>query len=107
MKFFAFIIAFYILALSLAPCSDVRNVCNDDVSKTEFSQNHGHNQNQDDNCSPFCVCTCCSVSTIATDFKPFTFSEFSITQEVAIHNFTFISNFFRKIWQPHKLTTNC
>lgn len=79
-------------------------------SKTELTQNHDHQQDKDDNCTPFCTCTCCSASVIAVEFIPFQVikpQEFNISEKVSIRNFSFVSNFFGNIWQPPKIATNC
>ena len=110
MKFFAYIMAFYILVLSVVPCSDVHNDCKDKKSKTELTQNHDHKQDKDDHCSPFCTCTCCATSVVAIDFTLFQIkkpTDFTISQKVAIRNFSFLSNFFGNIWQPPKIVSNC
>lgn len=110
MKFFAYFMALYILVLSVVPCSDVHNNCNDKKATTELTQNHDHQQDKDDNCSPFCTCTCCSANVIALDFKPFQIknpTQFSFSQKVATRNFSFISNFYGNIWQPPKILTTC
>ncbi len=96
------------LALSVVPCSDVHNDCNN--SKTELIQSHDHKQDQNDNCSPFCTCACCSASVVASYLVPTQYNapmEFSIAQKISICNFSFISNFFGNIWQPPKVYTNC
>ena len=108
MKVLTFILAIYILVLSAMPCGDMHNVCNASNAKTELSQNHDHQQDKDDYCSPFCTCSCCSASIVALDFKPFQLkkpAEFSITQKLTIRNFSFVSNFYGNIWQPPKI--NC
>lgn len=110
MKVFAFFMAIYILVLSAVPCSDVHNECNDKNSKTGLTQNHDHQQDKDDNCSPFCICTCCSASVVFLDFALFQIkipNEFSITEKLTIRNFSFVSNYFGNIWQPPKITTTC
>ena len=110
MKVFALFMAIYILVLSAVPCSDVHNDFNDKNTKTELTQTHDHQQDKDDNCTPFCTCTCCSASVIAVDFTPFQIkkpAEFSITKKITIRNFSFISNFFGSIWQPPKIMSNC
>ncbi len=59
MKFFAFIMAFLILALSVMPCADANAV--DVKAKTEFSKHsQPHPENHPDACSPLCACNCCS-----------------------------------------------
>lgn len=68
MKFLAFLLSVYILALNLAPCDD--NVTHDNMDKTEILQAIGDNhQHQDsDFCSPFCICQCCHVNVIYSHF---------------------------------------
>ena len=110
MKAIAFFMAFYILVLSAVPCNDMHNKCNSKNAKTELTQNHDHQQDKDDNCTPFCTCACCSASVVALDFAPFRIkkpAEFSITKKITIRNFSFVSNYFGNIWQPPKITTSC
>ena len=110
MKAIAFFMAFYILVLGAVPCSDMHNKCNTENSKTELTQNHNHQNDTNDNCTPFCTCACCSASVVALDFAPFHIkkpAEFSISQKITIRNFSFVSNYFGNIWQPPKITTTC
>ena len=62
MKFLAFILSIYLLALNLAPCED--NIVLDGEVKTEISQAVGdeHQHQESDLCSPFCICQCCQIS---------------------------------------------
>ena len=58
MKIFAFIMAILVLALSIMPCAD------DGANKSKATtivekSNHQQNDPQQDDCSPFCHCTCC------------------------------------------------
>ncbi len=57
MKFLAFIMAFLVLTLSVMPCADT----NEGKAKNELSKS-GHQQKdaQQEDCSPFCTCTCCA-----------------------------------------------
>lgn len=103
---FAIIISFYILALSVVPCSDMYNECNNSKSKTEHTQSHNHNQDKDDSCTPFCNCTCC-ISGV-TVFTPNQLTaeildDFILTKESLLYNSTFTSNFYGNIWQPPKV----
>lgn len=61
MKFFAFIMAFLVLALSCMPCADVGTAIKEGKTKAEITkaaQQPGHDDT--DECSPFCHCTCCA-----------------------------------------------
>ena len=58
MKFFAFIIAILVLALSIMPCAD--SGANESKATTVVKKsNHQQNDPQQDDCSPFCQCSCC------------------------------------------------
>ena len=61
MKFFAFIMALLVLALSIWPCADDGSVLEEAKAKTEISKQHSGPEHQEHNdvCSPFCHCTCC------------------------------------------------
>lgn len=61
MKIIAFIMAFLVLALSLMPCADTDNAGNDSNAKTLVSKSNQQRDNpQQDDCSPFCQCSCCA-----------------------------------------------
>ncbi|MCO6358642.1 DUF6660 family protein [Roseivirga pacifica] len=57
------IVASFILLLSMAPCSDDIAVLAGAEVDTELAQTpvDDHQQNEDDECSPFCSCACCKV----------------------------------------------
>ena len=106
MKFFTFIFAIYIMVLSVIPCSDVHNECSDTKANTELAHNHDNQQDQDDNCSPFCFCACCGTSVIVLDSLPLSLQVpvfFPTTTKVALRSFFFVSNFYGDIWQPPKV----
>jgi hypothetical protein len=107
MKAIVFFMAIYILVLSAVPCNDMHNKCNSKNVKSVLTQNHNHQQDKDDSCTPFCTCSCCSASVVALNFTPFRIKKpavFSITQKIIIRNFSFVSNYFGTIWQPPKIT---
>lgn len=65
MKFFAVIMAMLILGLSVLPCRDDAFKDHAKYSMLEVSHNEdGHNEGHADNCSPLCICSCCSVVTV-------------------------------------------
>jgi len=102
MKWIATILVIYFAALFVAPCSDANNVCAE-IKSPSKELKHSHNQDRDDNCSPFCYCACCSVS--ITSFK-FNIPEFNIplkefkAKKVGIRDCFFVSNYSGNIWQP-------
>jgi Family of unknown function (DUF6660) len=85
MKFFAFILSIYILALNFAPCEDSGTF--DNNLKVEISQitdvDHGHNVL--DLCSPFCQCHCCHIHATNFNFDEFTMASENISTEIFLH----------------------
>jgi hypothetical protein len=61
MKIFASIIAFLILALGVMPCADSGMVIDEGKAKTGFCNSSDQQEDaQQEDCSPFCHCTCCA-----------------------------------------------
>lgn len=75
MKFFTFIMAFLVLALSCLPCADQDVDVKDNNAKTELSKStDGAHKSHDDCCSPFCHCSCCSTYLVAQSIPFFAFT---------------------------------
>lgn len=107
MRWIITILTFYLMVLSSLPCSDGNNRCEDNSNTTEIVQSHDHNQDQDDHCSPFCYCSCCSISITYYNFKPFEIRHprvAFITKKITIRDYTLISNYYGSIWHPPKFT---
>ena len=72
------IFAFYLLALSLVPCSDggmdiveiVSSVFGIDHLSSSDHEQHS-NDCGDDTCSTFCICNCCSIALDILEALPF------------------------------------
>ncbi len=58
MRIITLILSIYIFALNFIICADT-NIVN--KQKTEIAQNHNHEHDSSDLCSPFCHCQCCQV----------------------------------------------
>jgi hypothetical protein len=68
MRFFAFMLAVIVLVLSCMPCADAAGECIGSAQTTTVAQSLIHNGGIDacnDNCSPFCSCSCCAGFTIS------------------------------------------
>ncbi len=107
MKWFLTIWTFYLMVLAALPCSDASNQCEDTVPKIETAQAHEHNQDSDDNCSPFCYCSCCSVSIGSFNFKSFEIKQPKVafsTKKITIRDYNLISRYQGNIWNPPKFT---
>ncbi|WP_425185811.1 DUF6660 family protein [Flaviaesturariibacter amylovorans] len=61
MRIFAFLMAVLVLALSMMPCADSDITGKQDPSHSLVKTSGDHqNDEPEDNCSPFCQCTCCA-----------------------------------------------
>jgi hypothetical protein len=107
MKVFCFIFSFYLLILSWQPCQDLVNI-DSFHSQNTYAQTDFHNsqeQNESDDCSPLCICSCCQIS---FDSNNFGFPEpENIKVEILQKSINFYKNPYQKnynpnIWQPPK-----
>lgn len=65
MKFFALIMATLILGLSVLPCMDSSFKSNAKNAVVDVDHHDGDSsQEHTDNCSPLCICSCCSVVSV-------------------------------------------
>jgi len=60
MKIFAFILSFYVIALTAISCTDIRNVSSESISIENIQESQDHSV-EIDLCSPFCFCNCCQI----------------------------------------------
>lgn len=61
MKIFALIMAVLVLALSIMPCAGRRNGMHSGKAKTALTKSsHENGDEQEEDCSPFCQCSCCT-----------------------------------------------
>lgn len=105
MKFFAFIIGFFLLYLSCQPCGDSRE-CN---KKTEgmisATDNHQQSNHNAENCTPFCTCSCCATSVFFSSyFKTPESKAITQAEKFPLYDITFNSEVFSSIWQPPQLS---
>ena len=58
MRNFTFLLAIFLLLLSVHPCGDTAEK---DLGQSEMSHNHDHDHEHESHeiCTPFCVCACC------------------------------------------------
>jgi len=54
MKIIIYILSLTILGLSIYPCSDGLH-----CEEEQEMASHNHSEDEEDDCSPFCVCACC------------------------------------------------
>lgn len=102
MKVFCLLFAFYTLAISIAPCSDVHG--RTDEAVTTLSQAQEHHDEHNDICSPFCSCSCCqSVTVMAFYTHELTTTTIAVNQPFIFEE-DFHSSDCASIWQPPKIS---
>jgi len=103
MKFLAFILAIYILALNLAPCEDYTVL--DDEVKTEISQAavDDHQHQGLDLCSPFCICQCCHINAMHIKFVNIKFNISYISTQDFFYLNGIEKDFTTSILQPPRV----
>ncbi|WP_369815746.1 hypothetical protein [Arachidicoccus ginsenosidimutans] len=88
------------------PCKDTYTKTNAAIATISQTDN-SHTTNPIDDCSPFCICNCCS-STVALKaagfFLPLSKPVITTKRIYPIRDFSFISNFYGNIWQPPKIS---
>lgn len=105
MKLLTLIWALYLAMLSFAPCSDADNSCEDVVSVQPGD--HNHNGDRDDNCTPFCHCSCCSINIAVYNFnlaESIVPMELFVEKKVTIRKISHTSDYSGNIWQPPKIS---
>jgi len=106
MRTFYFIFGIYILAISLLPCNDIPHMEASENHQFSIEQNHVHDSEHTDLCSPFCICSCCNTSVITHpayfSIENYLFSQIFDKKSIP-GDFLYISNDYRNIWQPPKV----
>jgi len=111
MKVFCFIFTIYILFLSLQPCEEMTALAElraEKVSHERQIQAGEQAGEKTDDCSPFCICSCCHFSTV------YQLKSFSVTNKITVSaisrpNFSYqnpyYQNYKTSIWQPPKFNS--
>ncbi|MGB5982599.1 MAG: DUF6660 family protein [Nonlabens sp.] len=103
MKWMVAILSMYLLGLNLIPCGDdaiehdsVENTCNQEPQ-----------EHDDDLCSPFCCCSCCSIPALDLDTANLEWTPVSI--EINLHSMYYKNPFWDQfngwILQPPQLAS--
>jgi hypothetical protein len=94
--------AMYLLVLLILPCKDNCDHSTHEAPKT-VEQAHNHHQQEKDNCTPFCVCSCCATPVIVQAILPFQLGKPAIGSNHSSFYTSFSSAYFGSIWQPPKI----
>ena len=108
MKIFAIIFGIYFLGLTTMPCTDAFHDCQNKTNNSFITgQTNKHQPGSSDNCSPFCLCSCCNATTTfkITDNKILlTVLPFLPKSITPVKDVNFVSEFYGNIWQPPKIS---
>ena len=89
------------------PCTDAATCDQDLHAKTSTQKHHDHKDDQDDSCSPFCVCACCGsvIGFVLSSNKVVFANPEKINTPAFISNYNSIFNsaYFYNFWQPPKI----
>ena len=107
MRFFAFMLSIVVLVLSCMPCADAVGGCIGSHQTITASQAHNQANGFDpcnDNCSPFCSCSCCSGFTI-TNYVVLAPGQFVATFKPDYNKYLFaeIPDISFPVWQPPQI----
>lgn len=100
------IFTLYVFFLAVYPCSD-SNTCVDEQKAGMVliaNDDHAHTSNEQDSCTPFCICSCCAAHIQLNQVADITFS-------ILIHNTQLATLYQEKpmlnngnsIWQPPRI----
>lgn len=97
----AYLLAFYVLALSCIPCQDEAPLPASSIEAVATSTGDPH-QEVIDLCSPFCICACCASVTIGATVAAL--PESAVSQLIPSAGFSYLQILYTGemagIWQP-------
>ncbi|GBL35485.1 hypothetical protein EMGBS15_10800 [Filimonas sp.] len=104
MKLSWLLLAFYILVLSVIPCSD-EGECDTVSFSTEQwqQQSHENHEHHKELCSPFCTCACCGISiayTVVPFFMPVRKIDKVLERIIPFSPESYSKEISSIIWQP-------
>ena len=100
MKFFVFILSFFLLYIFCIPCGD-RQECKIKVEqRVSTDPAHKNHQHTTEACSPFCSCSCFAASTFFISSQKIKVIKFLFQSDKhAIQTVSFLSQDFSSMWQ--------
>jgi hypothetical protein len=103
-KWTSTILSIVFLLLSCLPCADKEG--SGSLQTVVEKSSSEHNQDNDA-CSPFCICNCCSSQVFTFDNTictlDFIVIEKIVENKIPEYKSVFASNFFGSIWQPPQI----
>lgn len=105
MRTILFTLTLLLLSLSLKPCVDgVEGIPRAQEAVATYDKHQDHENNQADECTPFCVCHCCHTHFKAQKIE---LAEYTTLPDQVQKGILYKSNFITSpsysIWQPPKV----
>jgi hypothetical protein len=107
MKIIHCLFAIYLIVLSCLPCADLEVSSALHSSQEISTTTDKHSHDTTDNCSPFCVCNCCS-SPVFVFVTQYSFSSINISfidVKIPEYQSVIASSYFGSIWQPPQINS--
>ena len=104
MKVLSILLSIYVLYMVSLPCVDEAIDFNKNFVEVTTTHHHHHDNNQSDACSPFCVCSCCSVTVDLTSFVFESNPDRTVQLQLIPYYKESFSYYFHPIWQPPQLS---
>lgn len=106
-KVFCLIFSVYLIVLSWQPCQEIVNNAQLHIqfSNNQVEDYHAEDNSSEDNCSPFCICSCCQMSVAYHNFLPQITTEISPQikeQLISFYENPYLSNNLNSVWRPPK-----
>jgi hypothetical protein len=103
MNIFKIILAIYIIALSMVPCSDGISEAHDEIAHIGNStpSDAGHPDHAE-TCTPFCNCTCCGLAFLVSEDN-FSFEIQNFPSFEFFHKNAPLLSLSYSIWLPPKI----
>lgn len=108
MRVFCFSFIVYLMLLLTQPCQDLASMVNDCADKntqTAHVESTSKNNPKADECSPFCICSCCSLSVADRSVAVIVSSDVknaSISSTLAVYANPYSKAHQNSVWQPPK-----
>ncbi|HEY0730981.1 MAG TPA: DUF6660 family protein [Chitinophagaceae bacterium] len=97
------ILAFMVLAFSAIPCADENSLSGDTHYELAQSMPRDNEQDHTDDCSPFCICSCCAAFSVISKL-PVTPTLFIPYQNAhAVYISERLYSIALPVWQPPQL----
>ncbi|MFZ7114614.1 MAG: DUF6660 family protein [Bacteroidota bacterium] len=102
-RLFSFSLVIYLMTIMLMPCNDICDSHQHDVTSLMQSASD-HHEAEDDMCSPFCLCSCCSTAMTIHYLPNITLQAKPALQDFVLFDQQFFSIDNSSIWQPPKIS---